>query len=1200
MAIKFSIPNVPSLSSTTRSTNGMIFVPDVKHLVGFLDGDLSNIIQGTTGFADIMAKTAISKSLNMCDSEEVFDIYKNVTGISLPLESTNYFKSGKFKVPLDDITLSLGSDYSGMKALEKSIIQSLLETQKPYMEIFKGVAQSMIKIEDIVACVLAVGGRSLKPVNNPRALGYKKNKSILINGLANMDKVSSILPSDIYTKVNPSVTTVSSDESRDIKYSTGQYDPSVDYEYRYEYYNESKLVINDTIVEDDVVETKPPVIVFGIYNSKGNELNMDQIPSWLLKSGKFFGQFDQQTDYKYKWIRGSKSIYSHDQPMGMRWKKETYKVDTDINGFTMIKGDPILYFDKGMSSDHELYKKYFHDEIKSELSRIDLTEYDKTKAINNVEQQLLTVTSGSDMIQQLLSMMVTYNYLNQYDGVKIPLKRAAYKAKKIDYNGNGIWVDPESDYDLKIIKIDTKSSIKHWDKISKSEVVSEVLFFDRRSIDIYVSDSMAAPSKSNEMNPTAPVTDTTTFSAIVYNNGVIYNNYSDVTMISIPDPNESDNFTIDISKIGKGQSMHKFTLNHKPGPSERIGVTFTRSGKGIGPGEYEMVIKRVSGVSNKVMVRNFGKTDAKLVELSLINNDYLSKSTKYSSGEYGQDSQCTMEALTRSMQYSGDTETYYMVEGVLSSLNDTFSVDIFGNGGASGRGYYKIKDVVKAVRKFISLLIHLAVRIFPPITKSLEIFSNPSKLPAFVVDIIKAKIGDDFGTGGTKFETYSSKFQKEVSSTLSYANMIKSDATKDIEYKKTQIEEHIKKTKLKNYFYVDKNLDVKSLIDGESITELFNIKFGIKVANMIPKLKLYKSTKNGTSVMNVAGSSAMSPEDIELFRIDSALYKNLSSFTSINSLTDISVVYSTGSYIEGINYNYTYVSEKISEIITRAEALEHEGDLISALKLYSQYIALDPDDQVIQNKYKSAFERAGKDYLYEMALNNPLFDLMLGMVTSPIKVAKSMIDYLLNFFKGLTNPFTLPKKITEFVSFKWVLDLLSKDGIMKALGMKINISGLKQLLNSVGDIDISGIIIIPFLSSLPKFNADQFKDININSLTGGLRSVLTIIENIFNMFIDLIWAIMGLAPLLKKRPYLNLSGDITPDISGDITDYIVNMILGEEANSFIRGDVSSTTILRSFVYDVKLPDGRMIKDLDRTELDKWISDNENLNIELNF
>jgi len=1198
MAIKFSIPNILSLTSTQPHDGNLLFVPDIKHLVAFVEGNLSEVEQGITGFADIMTKSAISKNLNQCANDEVFNTYKNIAGITLPLENTNYLQNGKFKVPIEDITLSTSANYSGMKALEKSIIESLFESQKPYMAIYKGISQSMIKIEDIVACVLAIGGRSLKPVNNPKALGYVKNRSILVSGLANMELLSNLVPSDIYTKTKPSdLSLITVEESRDVKYSTGEFDPSVNYDYSYEYFNESRIILNDTTVDEDPQDGKPPVVVFGIYNSKGEVLDSVEVPTWLSESGKFFGQFDKQTDFKYKWMKGKTTKYSHTQPEGSKWKRETYQSDTDVNGFLIKKGEAVLYFDKTQTSDHELYNNYFSDEVLKELSNEDLISSDKVKSFDDVKQKILDSSSGSNMIEQLLSMMVNYNYMKLYDGVETPLDKYAFKAKKINYDGKSIWIDPESDYDLKVIKIDSTSAIKYWDVTSKSEIKSEVVFFDSRSIDIYVSDRMTLGSIDN-INPTAPRTATTTFSAIVKNNGIAWNSYKDVNMISIPNPLDSDNFTIEVSKIGKSESKHTFVLDDKPGPSERLGIHISNAGKGLNIGQYSMTTQRVTNISNQVMVRDFGKSQSKLIDIALINNDYLKKSTKYSSGEYGQDSQCTIESLIRFMEYGGDVETYYMVEGILSSTNDGLSVDIVG-GGKSGRGYYKLKDVVKAVRKFISLLIHLSVKIFPPITKALEIISNPTKLPNFVVDIIRAKIGDDFGAGGVKFETFSSKFINGISIAMSNIDNIKQDINLDFESKRSQIVDHINKTKLKNYFYVNNDLEVKCLLDGESIYELFNITIGIKVSDMIPKLKLYKNKKIGSDAILASGSN-LSPEDIEVLKVDSALYKNLSSVTSVSTLSDISVVYSTGDYIEGVDYEYTYVSEKVSEIIQIGEALVESGDLIGALKVYSQYILLDPGNQTIQDKYKNTFDRAGKDYLYEMGLNNPLFDLMLGMISAPIKMVKEIIDYLAKFFKSLSNPFTLPKKISEFVSFQWVLELFSKEGIMKALGMKINIPGLKKLINSSGDVDLSGMIIIPFMAALPKFNADQFNDVNLNSLTGGVRSIFLVIENIFNMFIDLIWAIMGLAPLLKKRPYLNMSGEITPDITGDISDYIINMILGQEDNQFIRGDVSSTTILRSFVYDIKLPDGRMIKDLDRAELDKWISDNENLNIELNF
>ena len=134
---------------------------------------------------------------------------------------------------------------------------------------------------------------------------------------------------------------------------------------------------------------------------------------------------------------------------------------------------------------------------------------------------------------------------------------------------------------------------------------------------------------------------------------------------------------------------------------------------------------------------------------------------------------------------------------------------------------------------------------------------------------------------------------------------------------------------------------------------------------------------------------------------------------------------------------------------------------------------------------------------------------------------------------------------------------------------------------------------------MPNYTAEEYTNVNTNSVMSMYKSIFEVIENIINMLIDLLWAIMGLAPLFKKRPYLNISSELPPTYTGDITDYMINMILGND-NDFIRGDVNSTDVLRSFVYDITISDGRTVRDLNREELDNWIKENENLIIELNF
>ena len=75
----------------------------------------------------------------------------------------------------------------------------------------------------------------------------------------------------------------------------------------------------------------------------------------------------------------------------------------------------------------------------------------------------------------------------------------------------------------------------------------------------------------------------------------------------------------------------------------------------------------------------------------------------------------------------------------------------------------------------------------------------------------------------------------------------------------------------------------------------------------------------------------------------------------------------------------------------------------------------------------------------------PIIKFMLNLVTLPLKVIFGIVKYIMDLFKSFLNPFELPFKIIDFVSFKWILDFFnptSKNSILSMLGMKFDIQTL--------------------------------------------------------------------------------------------------------------------------------------------------------------
>ena len=56
MSVAFSLPNIPSFTKTTPDESPILFIPDTKYLIKFVNGDL--------GIADSIQKSMILKNFS--------------------------------------------------------------------------------------------------------------------------------------------------------------------------------------------------------------------------------------------------------------------------------------------------------------------------------------------------------------------------------------------------------------------------------------------------------------------------------------------------------------------------------------------------------------------------------------------------------------------------------------------------------------------------------------------------------------------------------------------------------------------------------------------------------------------------------------------------------------------------------------------------------------------------------------------------------------------------------------------------------------------------------------------------------------------------------------------------------------------------------------------------------------------------------
>ena len=194
--VTLALPGIPS--NISKSVGGkspaLLLVPNVDFLIAF--------IQGNIGIADSMSKAALTKNLTgpiASNDEMVARHFSKVNKLGLEDKIQQYKQGNKIKIPKSDIALPTSADMVGFKAMEKAILTSIFETQKPYMEIAKMVIDVMVSIEDIIARVMPLisasplTAKSDKPIGNggsgkrPKAIGFQGGKEIK-EAIAALDK----------------------------------------------------------------------------------------------------------------------------------------------------------------------------------------------------------------------------------------------------------------------------------------------------------------------------------------------------------------------------------------------------------------------------------------------------------------------------------------------------------------------------------------------------------------------------------------------------------------------------------------------------------------------------------------------------------------------------------------------------------------------------------------------------------------------------------------------------------------------------------------------------------------------------------------------------------------------------------------------------------------------------------------------------
>lgn len=1317
--VSLSLPPLPvsEISKAIGITASAGFlVPNTDFLKSFAEGNL--------GIADKMTKETLYKNFNhpiAQGNEKVIKSYAKNNGIDIP-DFTKYKIDGKIKFPKEDVTVPDMGDI-GLKAFEKTIMTSIFETQKPYLEVAKLVIGNVAKIEDIIARVMPLLGvplktKSLKPVGNngaanrPKAIGYQnggdlkkalsKLKTISNegskvkidkNGNAKRDVEPTGTASVSGSTGNSSIN--NSNENWEIistVYSTGQYIPGVQYRYTYIDLPNKKTKADESedlnLDDDDPYNKyKPERIILGIFRADGTPLNPSEKlttiglngnnvvytntpfsrADWVLRSPKWhlppylsdtrpavyaWPAFGAPT---YKWVKNVIQTQDSKTSPGEGWEVKKYK-EGDKNLLTnedAIKGDPIIVgFDTNQVNE---YKSYFTDTVRYKMNLVeDLEQTEKDQFTNDIVNQLNVSSHLQNVFLYGQSKSSVYKPVNNKpafpDKLKISFKpfqiysaNAEKDEKLTAYNkAHGqqpgfIWIDPESDYETKVIRVDPTTKIAFEDAKGQPQISSTIKSFVKNKVVFNISNgqnfninikknNLAIQSFTNvneyvlenwnyNSNSTLPpaqrVENTNSYnisiwsenSMRVYNgdeifiaddggwaelsmvnkqwyykeftfdlnspsldtnyksfiNGVtpnslsiLYKSYLSNKLLTVPhrvySPTASNGYyeqdiNISLNTIFSNRK-YKTVINGKRRLRDNTSIelfngkitkwfylenTYNNTNLPSFGSERKITINYtgvintetgnlpVSIVDNQIPLYQIKAESAdfpygKVIDPSKITNDNLTKDELFSKGKYGvgdDENPQEIEVIQRYMLTDMDTESYYIIEGILTDKNtqtDVVPTNSAGN-SAPGGGYYRMPHALGATKVFLSLVVDIVSKLIPQILKLIALFKNPS---SFIIEIIKEKLGDGFSifskeafktfekaksikddkineaksTANGKVDSATSTATDKVSDTTSKGNSKVDGATSaandkvgDLNNKANvgatrasdkvnKLKDTFKNSPLSNHVFVDKKGNYKFLLDGLAMLpfEIFGLKipFGAelnfsnipsspiklitdaklaKVKNMqdflMPKIKDFKGPGSTGVAPTAAGKLAPGLNISDIKTMESPIYK---SNTKIKNDTDaVDIKYSTGEFINGVNYNYIYIDQDVNKTLTDANEIlntpNESVDLEKAKKTsedLNDALKKDPTNKALKDALSKLKAKLGS-----LADNTqPLIKMLLGMVTIPIKIIGGIIEWLMKFFKGLTNPLTLPAKIVELLSFSWIMDIMSPIGLMKLIGIK--------------------------------------------------------------------------------------------------------------------------------------------------------------------
>lgn len=606
--------------------------------------------------------------------------------------------------------------------------------------------------------------------------------------------------------------------------------------------------------------------------------------------------------------------------------------------------------------------------------------------------------------------------------------------------------------------------------------------------------------------------------------------------------------------------------------------------------------------------------DYKIIQVSttLFSSNPPESDKLFSKGRYGDGSEENPQQyghIERRMVNLLDVEVFYIIEAVKKSVNETDPI-----GRSNDNGFYKLPDALGVIPVLIKLAIKVFTKLIPEITKLISLLTNPAQ---FVIDIITNKIKDPI----TGFSFFSDDAMKILSSLPLLSSKVK-DGIMEV----NEMIEIVRNSALKNYIHVDQLGNWKFLLNGEGTTDFLGIIFGIKVdfMSLTPISPIIDTKGFGTfgSVFNTkCGEDTIPKRPTQKSDINTNKLNN-NGTESVNSISnssggdayyeEVSVKYSTGNFVQGVNYKYIYIDQEMTRLISEADELANlekknldnspeqlSANLEEALRKYQTALEKERSKDAVDRNESLITLLMGKINDLRQKLNiliQPIFKMVFGLVTMPLKLVLKIINCILDFFKSLfENPLTIPTKVAEFLTFNWLVKLFKPAGLLYLAGIDFGPEKIAMWAAAIaGKIDLKDIPLADlkdFLFSayqmvLPEFTEKQFKDLGEKPFRM-LVPTLTLFQMIINAVIMLIWSIFGISSVLSP-PLMCNKYEIN---DADLSDLLSGLFKDKKDN-----DPKSSGDSYTFVYEVKLGDGTTRR-LNAEELQKFIDDNKDTNFD---